>query len=286
MENFIMCELSEAEIGAILEFLESKKEEIELYSFNKVLRDDIFRLLEKQCIVVYFPKESEENNGFNVKYYMRGKLSHFVYINTAQHKEKQIFTAAHELGHIWDLLGWMEQKGFMGGEDWKECIINRFSAELLMPADEFMVFTRKAIANIRGYKQGQSITVGKMVHIITAVMNEFFCPYKSVVYRLYELGTISKISAEILLSNHDAISKLSENLAREQGYSRIYQPPDNLKWIIDLKELLDQAKIQEAMPEKWLRSFYSLFEFNEPLQGDTFNASLPEDLNIGGEADA
>jgi len=286
LKNNEIRELPKAEVAAILDFLLSKKEDIEHGSFNKVIRDDIFRLLEKQCIVVYFPKKDEDNNGFNVKYYMRGKLMHFVYINTAQHKEKQIFTAAHELGHIWDLMGWMKGNCFTGDEEWNEWVINRFAAELLMPMDEFKEFTQKAITNIRGRNEGYSVTVGIMVHIITAIMNEFFTPYKSVVYRLYELGFIGKKSVAVLLSNYDAIEKLSSTIAQEQGYSRLYRSPDNLKWIVDLKNLLDQAKSQEALPEKWIESFYRLFDFDETRQSDTFEISLTEDVNIGGEADA
>ena len=286
MNNNVIRELPKAETAAILELIWNKKEDIENDSFNKVIRDDIFRLLENQCIVVYFPQEEEDNNGFNVKYYLHGELRYFVYINTAQYKEKQIFTAAHELGHIWDLLRWMEEKGFTGDEEWKELVINRFAAELLMPIDEFKDFARKVSTDIRGRYKGNSKAAVKVVHIITALMNEFFCPYKSVVYRLYELGLIHNNNVKSLLNNQEIIEKLSSAIAVEQGYSRIYRPPDNLKWIVGLKDYLDQAKQQEAMPEKWLESFYDLFNFDKPHQGDKFDVSLPEDINIGGETDA
>ena len=286
LENYLICELSDNEVDAIRRFIKSKEDEIKRDSFNTILRDDIFRLLAKhECVVVFFPKGDEDNNGFNVKYFVSNEWKHFVYINTAQYKEKQIFTAAHELGHVWDIIAWMNKEGLSGDEEWEEVVINRFAAELLMPVGEFNKFTEKIIGEICEESGKQSVSGGDVIHAITAIMNEFFTPYKSVVYRLYELGFMSKINAEALLCNHEAFHELSRLIAHEKGYSRLYQPPDERKWIDGLKDMLDRAKNNNAMPEKWLESFYNLFDLEQTRNDDKIAESFPDIINIGGETD-
>ena len=69
------------------------------------LRDDVFEVLNRYCTVIYYPSEDSSNRGFHVKEYLihNGKEQNFVFINTSQTLEKQVFTAAHELGHIWQI---------------------------------------------------------------------------------------------------------------------------------------------------------------------------------------
>jgi len=57
-----------------------------------------FSILEKTAIVVFYPLD-DENDGFHIQRTLKGKSADFVYINTSKAIEKQIFTAAHELGH-------------------------------------------------------------------------------------------------------------------------------------------------------------------------------------------
>ncbi|MCL2046330.1 MAG: ImmA/IrrE family metallo-endopeptidase [Oscillospiraceae bacterium] len=288
MKNNIIPNLSESEVIAIRNFINSKNTEIEQISFNKILRDDVFVLLENYCIIIYFPKEDEDNNGFNVKYYFNNEVKHFVYINTAQYKEKQVFTAAHELGHIWNILSWMEKEGFTGsGSDaWNEKVINRFAAELLMPEKEFNHSLRKTLNNIRDTNNKNSFTIGNMIQLVTALMNEFLCPFKSVVYRLYELNIIQEQTTEILLSDDKNLETQSIAIAQAFGYNRIYRNPDKQKWIIGLKEMLDKAKNNDMLPEKWIDSFYILFDFDINIESEEFKASLPEDIILEGESDA
>ena len=294
-----MHKMPKGQEKAIVDFIDDKIKSFERnydYNFNKVLRDDIFRLLAMQnCIVIHFPEEKENNNGFHVKYPLRGELRHFVFINTDKPMEEQIFTAAHELGHIWNLIEEMNSKGFKGESsdtDWEERIINRFAAEILMPKDEFESYAKREISTARKRHPENLLTVGNMILAITAIMNEFFIPYKSVVYRLYELDIISEKSVEILINDNKAIEKLSKAVAKEQGYIRLYQPSykrRQRRHIDGLKELLDKARDEEAMPEKWLESFYELFKLNN-RPNTAFNNSLTGDDSRaeckGGIADA
>lgn len=85
----------------IVQFILEKRQSVELITKfpNPILRSDVLELLDVYCTVVYYPKENESNNGFHVTGILDrlGNEKHFVYINTNQTIDKQIFTAAHEL---------------------------------------------------------------------------------------------------------------------------------------------------------------------------------------------
>ena len=123
----------------IQQLIEQKFQEENLHSMfpNRLLREDVLDLLDRYCTVVYYPLEEEENNGFRVKDipFSDGSYHDFVFINTAQTLEKQAFTAAHELGHIWNVDRYVIEHCGISSE-LAEPIINRFAAVLLMPKEE------------------------------------------------------------------------------------------------------------------------------------------------------
>ncbi len=74
------------------------------YAFsNDAIKDGIFRLLEKHCTEVYYPLNNEKTRGFHVKRFVKARREDFVFINTANPVSEQIFGAAHELGHVWEV---------------------------------------------------------------------------------------------------------------------------------------------------------------------------------------
>ena len=135
--------LSEKTIKAIKKFIEKKKTEDNLMDQfpNTVLRDDVLEILGLYCTVVFYPLENEKNNGFHITGIpnRKGIEQHFVFINTAQSAEKQVFTAAHELGHVWAVDRQIEMEANVSfNSQERECVINRFAAELLMPEEHFI----------------------------------------------------------------------------------------------------------------------------------------------------
>ena len=70
---------------------------------NTAIKDSIFGILENECTVIYYPLENEKNRGFHIKKIVKNELKDFVYINTAKPIADQIFAAAHEFGHIWEV---------------------------------------------------------------------------------------------------------------------------------------------------------------------------------------
>jgi len=260
MKNFDSAKLDEKHIAKICDFIKKKYANIHKICVNELIRDDIFPLLDKYCTVVYYPTTDNENNGFHKDYDHNGKVVHFVYINTAQHKEKQIFTAAHELGHIWNIATSFDEEIDSLLE---ERIINRFASELLMPKEHFLDFVRKELELY--LNTDKAITVAIMVKFITATMNYFFTSYKSVVYRFYELELLGEENCRVLWgetaeSPREVLIDCSKKIARENGYGRLYQP-DGRKWINGLKELLDNTSEKKAFSQEWLQSFYDKFDF-------------------------
>ena len=69
---------------------------------NAAIKEGIFGMLESSCTVLYYSID-DVNCGFHVKKIVGDRLEDFVYINTNKAVEIQIFTAAHELGHIWQV---------------------------------------------------------------------------------------------------------------------------------------------------------------------------------------
>lgn len=290
MEKFDAQKIEEEQVNEIKTLIYAYREKLnndDNIHLNAVLREDILPLLDRYCTVVYYPKEDKENNGFHTSYPFHGETIHFVYINTAQYKEKQIFTAAHELGHIWEVDKKIQEKWSISiNAEYSERLMNRFAAELLMPDNIFEAFAKQAIEAV---KRDGKLTVGGMVQAITAMMNEFFVPYKAVVYRLYELDFIEADAARVLWGEvpslpREALEDHSKKVAQEQGFSRLYKD-DGRKGIDGLKDLLDKAKAENKLPVQWLKAFYSKFDFEYADEEKAFDEvlTIPEggEINVG-----
>lgn len=174
---------------------------------NDVIRDDIFKILEKHGVVIYYPLEDEENCGFHKKRMVNGKLVDFVYINTAKPLPKQVFTAAHELGHIWNVSGKISD--MLGGADVtssEEQIVNRFAAELLMPRDNFRRTFWNHITETRD--DHQSVRTDELVRVMVMLMDDYMVPYESVRKRMIELEIVSEKDASQLRASEGNINEL------------------------------------------------------------------------------
>lgn len=252
---------------SIRKFITKMSEEHNIKDFfpNPLLRDDVLSLLDLFCTVVYFPVNDAKNNGFHMTDmpFADGSKNNFVFINTAQTIEKQVFTAAHELGHIWKVddfvisdLSLQEAPGL------REDIINRFAATLLIPEDMFKV---AVAARFKEYcDEEERITFINFLKIIVILMNQFFVPEKAVVFRLVETGFLDTESAEVLLGYKDipidAIESLIKMLISEFGYVQ-FQTSLRKKWISGLAEKLDIAEKNNLVPKEkieYLRKQFGL----------------------------
>lgn len=211
---------------------------------NTAVRDDIFGILEDNCTVIYYPLENEKNRGFHIKRIVKDQLEDFVFINTAKPMAEQIFTAAHEFGHIFEVAQkvWvrMDCCAPLTGEQEEE-ITNQFAAELLMPADAFKkVFFSHM--NEMGIK-GSQMRLGDLIRIIVMLMNDFLVPYEAVRKRLVETHIVKPSVADILHSNEKEILELVEVLTKDQN--TYLENRTGAKTISGVRRLIEEAEANE-----------------------------------------
>ena len=246
-----------------------KREDIYASYPEQLLREDTLELLDRFCTVVFYPLEDEENNGFHVSIpFKNGHEQDFVFINTAQTMEKQIFTAAHELGHIWKAdEAILHSLGRENTVQHHEAAINRFAAVLLMPEERFknvLAIELRKLCN-----EDRSISVLNMYKLIVILMNYFCAPMKSVVLRMLELKCLSQTDADLLLGadekTESSIDELVNSLISDFGFIKL-QKPSYKKHIDRLPEFLDRAEKHQALSQEKINHIREAFELNPPVQ--------------------
>ncbi len=240
---------------------------------NQIIKDDIFGILEKHCTVIYYPIEDEMNRGFHTKRFVKDKLEDFVYINTAKTVSEQVFTAAHELGHIWRVAVQVwEQAGEQGTLESKteEKIINRFAAELLMPTKEFR---KTFLAHIE--KLGLDTNRLRLVDLIQVMvlqMNDYMVPYESVRRRTVETKIITPELGEVLLNSKESIEPLVSAFSKDQN--TILDRVTAKKTIPGLRNLLEIAEKNGEL------SIYTINKIKRDFDIDDIKESETEDIVV------
>ena len=214
---------------------------------NTAIRDNIFGILEDKCTVIYYPLKNEKNRGFHIKRVVGDQLEDFVYINTDKPMAEQIFTAAHELGHIFKVAEkvW-KMRGYSGmpTEKEEEDITNRFAAELLMPAEAFKKVYSTNMEEV-GIKNGK-IKLDDLIRVIVMQMNTFLVPYEAVRRRLVETALIPKRVADFLESKEEIL--LLVNLLTKYQNSYLEKETE-IKTISGIRELIEKAEMQENIDD-------------------------------------
>ncbi len=254
----------------IKEFIESKYNEEPLRDKypNLLIKEDVLDLLDEFCTVVYYPL-TDQNHGFHITDipFSDGNKRPFVFINTAQTAEKQAFTAAHELGHLWGVDDYVCSKLSIKApsNDIREGIINRFAAVLLMPHD---VFVKSTIEILKTFDNGSNrVDFLEFLKLIAMLMNRFFAPMKSVVRRLLEVGIIHEESAALLLDVDDVtkveIERLMQQIYTKLGYIK-FKDPTNKRWIEGLAEQLDKAERKGLVAQTKIDNMRARFGLDKP----------------------
>ncbi len=230
---------------------------------NEIIRGDVFTILENKCIVLYYPVEGTNNCGFHIKRFIKDELKDIVYINTAKSLGEQVFAAAHELGHIWE-VGKKVWKRIGEKEnletDLEEDITNRFAAELLLPKKVF-IETFKTYRNELG-SSGAQIDEETLIRIIAKQMNTFQVPYVAVRKRIHEVGIISDKVNEDLKQNDGIYSEKAVIYCNDQN--SYVGEKTNKKTVSQLRQLLDEAAEKKSLDELTLLKIKRDFEIAEP----------------------
>lgn len=229
---------------------------------NSIIKDGIFKILEKHCVVVYYPFEDEsKTRGFHIKRFLKGKLADFVYINTARSSAEQIFAAAHELGHVWEVAKkiWetLEYKDDLT-EDIEETIVNRFAAELLMPEEQF---ERTFWTHMRdmGYDP-QKIRLDELVRVVVMQMTDYMAPYESVRRRLVETKIVSDEIGKLLISNSYIESLIGVYL---KDLNTTFSESTGIKTIPGLRDTLAIAEKEGNVDDYLISKVKKDFEISE-----------------------
>ncbi len=238
-----------------------KKIKTEYGIVNEIIRDDVFSILQgmENCNVLYYPL-TDEIDGCHIEKVVHGRLEQFVFINTSNHREKQAFVAAHELGHIWKVDEKLQEM-LPNEEIVCEEVVNRFAAELLMPEALFQKATNEYLSKI-GY-QGPKITSEDLVKLIAYLMNYFYVPYMAVVYRFNELHRLNRKYNDRLKRYKD--SEILQEVIRTEQYTRL-NIITNLKSLDNLKEYLTQAERDgyiSASKAAAIRSEFEIVQSND-----------------------
>ncbi len=237
---------------------------------EKLIRDDVFNVLQNMadCIVVYYPIPSEASedgcDGCHVVRTVKGVKKQLVFINTANTRERQAFSVAHELGHIWNVDGRLKQLLPEISFD-VEDVINRFAAELLMPED---IFVKQAVAKLSKMSKGnmgtndkERITMIDIIRVIVYLMNYFFAPFKSVVMRFDEVGIIIDSSTkDRLLKYKDSL--YVDTIIQEEQYNRLGIKTYK-KSIANLADKLDEIERRDLFSKNKIEAIRDKFELKD-----------------------
>jgi len=175
--------------------------------FNKqhdILGEQVFEILSQTCRVLFYPLEDEDVWGFFEK--IHGKS--FVCINTSIDFDKQVFTAAHELYHLWfnhgqELILASELEERTTNIPKHELKANRFAAEFLVPE----LLLRQEI------RQRKIDDVKIDVNVVVRLARIFLVPYRTMAKRLAEINMISAAQCrDFLAVPEDEVSLIRKRL--------------------------------------------------------------------------
>lgn len=253
------------ELNDIIEQKRAELKEKNLY-INRIPREDIFNILDNYCTVVFYPLPAgESNDGFHVTMpvdYNDCGEEHFVFLNTAKHREKQVFAAAHELGHIWveEDIFWDDTLEQMLPREKKEnvdAVMNCFAAELLMPRE---IFQRSAYALLQKFDTGDhKISYIDLFRAVACLMDEFCVPAQAVICRFYEVQLLEKnVCQELLTGPRDQklpidyselFGKMVELCVQEGGYTGLLKNSEK-RGIREFPEVLNEVEQKGLFSEQ------------------------------------
>lgn len=249
---------------AIEELVRDIKEENGIV--NEIIRDDVFSILQDCCTVLYYPLQGEEGDGCDgchLQKPVKTKMEQFVFINTMNTRERQAFSAAHELGHIWNVDTRIKQK-FPCREIDTEEVVNRFAAELLMPKRYFENAIEIQLKKMRYV--GPKMDMFTMVRLIAYLMNYFFVPYKAVVRRMNEIGRLNEKDNDFVFKYKD--SSLLRGVINAEQYTRL-GIVNKLKSMDNLQEYLQMAEEKGLFSEKKINNIRTDFGIERVKEDDT-----------------
>lgn len=249
-------------VNVIQEFIKKKRDENNVC--NVIVRDDVFAILEKECLVLYYALD-DAIDGCHICKPLNGEMKQFVYINTSKVLQEQVWTAAHELGHVWKVDEYVRDNIANIHVD-VEKIVGRFTAEFLMPS---AIFVREANNRLNSNKyNGGPLSTEMMMDLITYLMNYFCVPAKAIIIRLEEMGNITEAAIPLYLKGFNDNEELYLQIIRENQYTRLDKCEEVYK-IANLKGDLEFIKKQHLAKDKYIEAVRQKFHINNGVTVDS-----------------
>ncbi len=212
-------------------------------NLNAPICDYIFVILKNECILLEWPEDRQlDLDGLSTEKVIGGRLETIVYINSAKSKEKQNFCAAHELGHRHKLD--IQIKDAFPDDiitnSMIEDVMNRFAAELMMPAGDFKRRSSRLYKTCQGKQAGRNVVyIKKLLESVVSLMDFYFVPYKAVVLRLWETKIVPNKVVDVLLGfeESDAGKNIIDEIIKLQGITRLRTPDRKAQYSVQLENL-------------------------------------------------
>lgn len=245
-------------VDLIQRFIEDKKQKKQI--INAVIRDDVFTVLDNECHVLYYSL-NDEIEGCHIQKPLNGKMEQFVFINTSKVVQEQVWTAAHELGHVWNVDQHV-MNHCPGCEESCEKIVGRFAAELLMPEE---IFKREVLKKLLELQfSDHRMSKETMVELVTYLMNCFCTPAKSVIRRFVELDYVSDEYEQSYLDGFKQNLQLYQRLISENQYTRL-EEKKVVYSIGNIQKDLEFLEKRGVLKKKYVQRVRELFHFEDSL---------------------
>lgn len=255
-------------VEQIQKFIEEKRDEGKI--INSIIRDDVFSILEKECTVLYYYLD-DAIEGFHISKPVRGEQKQFVFINTQKVLQEQVWTAGHELGHVWKVDQYVKNNCANCSED-IETIIGKFTAELLMPKENFRAEIQSKLTEYQ-YK-GTVMSQEMMIELVTYLMNFFAVPEKAIIRRFSELGYIKREHIEVYLDSFRAGADYYKKIITEKQYTRLDKTREVYS-MGNIHEDILQLEKKELVKSKYVKHVRAMFHIDD-------NPNLQEQLQFEG----
>ncbi len=268
------------DIESVVDIIRDVVQDIKMENnINGIIKDGIFEVLEKKCTVIYYPINDRKNRGFHIKKLVKNELQDFVYINTAKTVEQQIFTAAHEMGHVFKVgQRFLEKLSGSGVEvtefsnDDEEKVVDRFAAELLMPFDMFEKSVQEYI-DANGFEEVLSVI--DLLKMIAKLMGEYMSPFNAVRKRLVELGFFDKAADDYLRKNKIMLEAIVDQMKKDDN--SILSSGTNVKMISGLRDIVVTAEGMPGVNQGLVLKLKRDFELDDIELKDTIVFKLPKE---------
>lgn len=177
----------------------AKQQKISIVSDDAPIANDLLLLLERKNItLLQYPIEDNGAKSFSAMFLTTsdaGIECSFIGLNTNDYYDNQIFSIVHELYHYAKKDEWhISRANESDSSDLTELFADKFAAEFILPLQTF----KKIIVSEFEKSEISQIHTTTLLRFIARIHCTWWLPYKSIVRRLLEAGSINQNVYDVL----------------------------------------------------------------------------------------